>query len=184
MNNFLVLAHPDEQSLQSSLFHEVEAFLRQKGEKVVCTDLYGSDFPPLLNQEEIIRGSSTEIAIVEQQRNLADCKRLFLFYPDWWGMPPAILKGWLDRILASETAFSWEGEDFLEKSWVSLLEGREAVVFISGDGALDREWLKQLWDKQIFGKCGMTVRLRVIDKLRQRNHGEIRRWIEDQIESL
>ncbi|MDC7222801.1 MAG: NAD(P)H-dependent oxidoreductase [Spirochaetales bacterium] len=184
MKNLLILAHPDRESFQAALFRETAEFLKARGEQVRQTDLYGDRFPPLLEQEEIRRGISTDRLVGEQQKALAQCDRLLLFYPDWWGLPPAILKGWLDRVLASETAFAWEGEDFLEKTWRPLLTGKKAEIFVTGDGTLDREWLSQLWKDRILGQCGMTVTLRILDRMRHRSFAERQGWMDEQKKAL
>ncbi len=159
-------------------------YLKSRGHGVALSDLYSEPFPPLMPLEEISRGGTTDSLVLEHQKNLVKADRLLLFYPDWWGMPPAVLKGWIDRTLATETAYRWEGEDFLEKEWVPLLGEKEAVVFVTADGVLNESWLRELWDGKVFGKCGMSLSLRILDRIRERSYGEIRLWVEEQKASL
>ncbi len=177
MTDLLVLAHPDRKSLQASLFGETRARLLSQGHDVVSLDLYEADFPPLITGEEIVRGVSADEAVLRQQQALAVADRLLIFYPDWWGMPPAILKGWLDRVLAVDVAYRWEGEDFLEKEWGPLLQGKEVHLFITADGPLDESWLRALWEERIFGLCGAHVSLHLLDHLRKKSYAEIDRWM-------
>ena len=150
----------------------------------MTADLYGESFPPVLPSEEISRGGTADAQVLKHQNLLKKADRIMFFYPDWWGMPPAILKGWLDRVLSSETAYRWEGEDFLEKTWEPLLKGKKVLLFISADGPLDGDWLRKLWDERVFGLCGASLSLRILDRIRERPYGEIRSWIEGQKASL
>jgi NAD(P)H dehydrogenase (quinone) len=184
MTDLLVLAHPGRNSLQTSLFRETEEKLRTRGNNVVSIDLYETDFPVLLSVEEITRGATTDDTVLRQQQALGRADRILLFYPDWWGMPPAVLKGWLDRVLAVDVAFRWEGEDFLEKEWVPLLTGKEIRLFITADGPLDGAWLRALWEERIFGRCGAKVDIHIMDNLRRRRYAEVDRWKKSLIEQL
>ena len=74
-------------------------------------------------------------------------------HPDWWGGPPAVLKGWLDRVLRPGTAYEYEGEVPEARSVVGLLEGRKALTVITGD-ADDPGPLEGFWKERIWGYCG------------------------------
>lgn len=184
MKNLLVLGHPKPNSFQHSFFTETADSLKRSGDYIFLADLYSDEFNPVLPREEIERGSSTEELILKYQKELRNCDRLLLFYPDWWGMPPAILKGWLDRVLASGIAYSWQGEDFLDKKWIPLLTKKEIVIYISSDDSLDSNWLKRLWKDKIFSKCGAKVTINYIDKVRYKSFSEISEWIQNQKQKL
>lgn len=184
MINLLILAHPDKNSFQFALCNEAQNFLEKSSHEIIFHNLYADSFNPILPLDEIQRGSSTDELILEYQNDLMRAERILLFYPDWWGQPPAILKGWIDRILAAEVAYRWEGEDFLDKTWIPLLEGKEVHLFVTADGPLDNQWLEGFWKERVFEPCGATVMLHSLDRLRERSYGEIKKWMDNKIQNL
>jgi NAD(P)H dehydrogenase (quinone) len=111
----VVLAHPHSGSLDHRLTARVDAVLRQAGVRHNVHDLYAESFDPVLTDREAIagepwtRGTSSEQVtaaaaardplVDRHRRELADAAALVVVHPDWWGKPPAMLAGWLDRVL-------------------------------------------------------------------------------------
>ncbi len=111
----VVLAHPRPGSLDHLLADRVRAMLHQTGVRQSFHDLYAESFDPVLTEPEVIageewtRGTSAEEVrapapgtdpLVDRHRNeLAEAKALVVVHPDWWGKPPAMLTGWLDRVM-------------------------------------------------------------------------------------
>ena len=91
-----------------------------------------------------------------------------IFHPNWWGQPPAILKGWVDRVFRLNTAYAYpEGVGF-EGILIGLLRAKHALVFNTSNTPLDREAalfgdpLDALWTKCVFGLCGVQSVVRRI----------------------
>ena len=86
---------------------------------------------------------------------------IIIVHPNWWGMPPAILKGWIDRVLRMEVAYRFAANDKGEGVPVGLLKARAAIVFNTANTPEDRERavfgdpLETLWKKCIFDLCGV-----------------------------
>ncbi|MFC4494448.1 NAD(P)H-dependent oxidoreductase [Streptomyces ovatisporus] len=78
-----------------------------------------------------LRGGQSEDISSEQQKLLwADT--LILHFPLWWFGPPAILKGWLDRVLVQGFAFGLRGSDGRALRYgEGGLAGRRALVVTS-----------------------------------------------------
>lgn len=184
MRNLLILAHPDEKSFQASLAEAIMLQLEKSGQEVCFLNLYEEGFPPLLPLEEIQRGSSSDSLVLQHQRDLKSSDRILLFYPDWWGLPPAILKGWLDRVLAPEVAYRWEGEDFLDKKWIPLLEGKKIGIYVTADSKVDPHWLNYLWNDRIFGPCGSSVQFHFLDRMREQDFSDRQKWIEEKTREI
>jgi putative NADPH-quinone reductase len=76
-------------------------------------------------------------------------------------MPPAILKGWIDRVLRPEVAYRFEADDKGEGVPVGLLKARSAIVFNTANTPDDREReifgdpLEILWKRCVFAMCGV-----------------------------
>lgn len=109
MNVLVVHAHPNEESFSHALRHCAEEELRGAGHDVRVRDLYAQDWDPRLTSSEW-RGHMDDSAVHTDLREHFDdllwCEVLVLVYPTWWGGPPAILKGWVDRVWVRGIA--WE----------------------------------------------------------------------------
>ena len=49
-------------------------------------------------------------------------------HPNWWSQPPAILNGWLDRVVRPGVAYEFRKDDAGRSLPVGLLRARAAVV--------------------------------------------------------
>ena len=78
------------------------------------------------------RGQELEPCLVQSRKELIWAEHLIIVHPVWWGSMPALLKGWLDRILLPGFAFT-ERED---GGWKGLLEGRSATIISTLDTPL------------------------------------------------
>jgi NAD(P)H dehydrogenase (quinone) len=130
-----ILAHPKSDSFCKSLFQKGLDTFKFLGFELDVIDLYQGDFPPVMPLEELQRGGSFETAIQDYAHKLQAADGLFIVHPDWWGGPPAILKGWLDRVLRPGVAYDYEGEEFEDKEKVGLLGGKKAYVVVTTDQA-------------------------------------------------
>lgn len=117
MRAHIVLAHPEPASFNGNLARLARATLEGQGWEVSLTDLYASGFDPaergahyqdradparFVPQDEQRRATQTgtippEVMAEIQAMDRADL--VILQYPMWWHMPPAMLKGWFDRVL-------------------------------------------------------------------------------------
>jgi NAD(P)H dehydrogenase (quinone) len=113
-----VLAHPRPDSFCAALFGEVVRAAENAGADVTRHDLYRDGFDPVLTASEsaAVAGaerrhvaSGVDPLVETYQRQLVAADRLVVVHPNWWGKPPAILSGWLDRVLAPEVAYKLDG---------------------------------------------------------------------------
>ena len=100
MNVLVVYAHPNPESFNSSIQQLVCSELTNRGHQVELLDLYQDCFDPCMSREErLIYMSKDNTATVESYvLQLQQADALILIYPTWWMGPPAILKGWFDRV--------------------------------------------------------------------------------------
>lgn len=112
MNVLVVSAHPSQESFVSTLRTEVLNELANLNHEVRHRDLYSEKFNPVFNAYERLNHVG-DLAVKLQ--NLPDLQShvediqwadaLVLVYPTWWSGQPAILKGWIDRVLMNEVAW-------------------------------------------------------------------------------
>ena len=118
MHAHFVLAHPEPQSFNAHLVRSGSATLEAEGWTVSVSDLYAMGFDPCERPEHFqdraiparfdvqaeqrhATNTSTLPQVVMNELRLMDrADLLVLQYPMWWHLPPAMLKGWFDRVLA------------------------------------------------------------------------------------
>jgi putative NADPH-quinone reductase len=157
----IILAHPNPQSFNHAIAAAAAAALRQNGHEVVWHDLYQEQFPPLLPAAEFLETAKLELVIERHCREIAAAEGIIIVHPNWWGMPPAILKGWIDRVLRPGVAYRFVASDSGEGVPMGLLKARTALVFNTANTPEDREQeafgnpLESIWKKCVFPLCGV-----------------------------
>lgn len=106
--HLVVLAHPDPDSFCASVARcwVEEASLYHQGCRIL--DLYREGFDPILRKEEQPGkpGYAPSPELLEFTKCLDGIDVLVLVYPIWFGTPPAMIKGFLERVVGSGIAFS------------------------------------------------------------------------------
>ncbi len=163
MNILIILGHPDPRSFNHAIAGAAEATLLGSGHSVVLHDLYLEQFDPLLKADEIPQSASTPQDIAKQCRELQEADGVVIVHPNWWGQPPAVLKGWIDRVVRPGVAYRFRENDRGEGIPVGLLKARAAVVFNTSNTMPEREKrtfgdpLETIWRNCVFGLCGVDV---------------------------
>lgn len=103
MHVLMVVAHPNPDSFCHAIAAGAAAGARSAGHEVTVIDLYADGFAAAMSAEERRAYHSAQpivdpmvAASVELVRQ---CQAIVFVYPTWWSTLPAILKGWLDRVL-------------------------------------------------------------------------------------
>jgi NAD(P)H dehydrogenase (quinone) len=125
MNVLIVLAHPEARSFNGAMFHTAVRELQAAGHTVATSDLYRMGFDPVssranfttvkdpdylkLQIEETHASENDGFApeIEAELRKLEACDLLILQFPMWWFGMPAILKGWVDRVMAMGRTYGY-----------------------------------------------------------------------------
>lgn len=161
MNILIVLGHPDAGSFNAAIARAAKEELEELGHQVVFHDLYREGFDPLLPTEEIPLDGPVDPLIARHCDELAQADGLVVVHPNWWGQPPAMLKGWVDRVFRPGVAYRFlEGDDG-EGVPEGLLKARLAVVFNTSNTFPERETavfgdpLENLWRTCLFEFCGV-----------------------------
>ena len=100
----VVYTHPDPGSFSATVREHVMSSLRRPGRTVELLDLYGDAFDPVFDVDDL-RAHDEHLAptgvVAEHVRRLQRAEAIVLVYPTWYGGPPAMLKGWLDRVVTA-----------------------------------------------------------------------------------
>jgi len=161
MHVLIVLAHPSETSFNHAIAHQTAETLRNTGHTVTMRDLYKEGFDPNLPYEEIPRQADLPKNIDTYCNETAQADGIVIVHPNWWGMPPAIMKGWVDRVIRPGIAYEFKEDDSGEGVPVGLLKADTAIVFNTSNTSSERETiifgdpLERIWKDCIFGLCGV-----------------------------
>jgi NAD(P)H dehydrogenase (quinone) len=163
MNISVILGHPDPASFNHAIAQVAMDELRKRGHRVNFHDLHLEVFDPLLPTAEISSRAVVPPEITRHCDELAAADGIVIVHPNWWGMPPAIVTGWIDRVIRPGVAYRFVEGDSGEGVPVGLLKARAAVVFNTANTAPEREEtvfgdpLEAIWKKCIFDLCGVKV---------------------------
>lgn len=108
MAGLVVLAHPLAGSLSHRLAETAASALRGAGHETTVLDLYAEGFEPRLSVDERGGYYATAAPGADIERHAAllrEAERLVFVFPTWWFGPPAVLKGWIDRVFSPGIAF-------------------------------------------------------------------------------
>ncbi len=159
----VILAHPNPQSFNHAIAQTVLAELTRNGHQIRFHDLYAEAFDPLLFTDEFLKGAALPQEIALHCQEIANADGIIIIHPNWWGQPPAILKGWIDRVIRPGVAYQFLEGDQGEGVPEGLLKAKSALVFNTSNTTAEREMrvfgdpLETLWKNCIFGLCGVEA---------------------------
>jgi NAD(P)H dehydrogenase (quinone) len=159
MNILVILAHPDNRSFNHAIAGVACDALRGSGHHVLFHDLYAESFDPLLRKDEIPEKGTLPELIQQHCGEMRLAEGIVIVHPNWWGQPPAILKGWIDRVVRPGIAYRFVEGDTGEGVPVGLLKARAVLIFNTSNTPDAREHsvfgdpLDILWKRCIFELC-------------------------------
>ncbi|MFY0543540.1 NAD(P)H-dependent oxidoreductase [Brevibacillus sp. H7] len=149
MKACIVFAHEGTSSFNHEILNRVTTACEQAGIEYKVRDLYKMNFKAVFDAEEMrnVEQKNVSADIAEEQELLTEADLLVMIYPVWWWAPPAILKGYIDRVFTNNFAFRYEAN-----GPIGLLSGKQAVVFTTtreSDAKMREKGLDQVIQKQI-----------------------------------
>ena len=141
----VLLAHPRPGSLNHAVAERICNTLTRAGQPVRFHDLYAERFDPVLTAEEAYTSgtqaeeflaTATDPLIRQHREELREAAGLVAVHPNWWGKPPAILSGWLDRVLVPGVAYRLPDAGGAPQSLLTL---RRLLVVNTSDTTEERE---------------------------------------------
>jgi NAD(P)H dehydrogenase (quinone) len=187
----VILAHPTAGSFNHAIASRAVKTLKQNGHSVFFHDLYQERFDPLLTDAEIPREASLPPEIHRHCREIAEADGIIIIHPNWWGQPPAILKGWVDRVIRPGIAYEFLEGDKGEGIPKGLLKARAALVFNTSNTPRERERnvfadpLETLWKNCVFGLCGVeNVHRKMFTVVVTSSAAERAQWLQEVEDNL
>lgn len=151
----VVYAHPEPRSLNGALKDVAVGGLRALGHDVQVSDLYAMTWKSTLDAADFqdveggdrlhitaasrraFEGGSQSADVVAEQRKLLWADAVVFQFPLWWSAPPAILKGWIDRVFGNGFGYgigSYDGPQRARRYGDGTLAGKRALVSVTGGG--------------------------------------------------
>lgn len=135
MKAYVLYCHPDPDSFTAAVCQRAVETLGAAGHVVRLSDLYADGFEPAMSLQErldYLAPPPHQAEINDYCDNLRWCDALVVVYPTWWSGQPAMLTGWLDRVLVRGVA--WEATSGAV-SITPLLTNIRHVVIITSHGS-------------------------------------------------
>ncbi|MBO7722994.1 MAG: NAD(P)H-dependent oxidoreductase [Thermoguttaceae bacterium] len=157
MKVLVVLGHPNPgNSFNRAIAETVCAALRDMGHTALLRDLCAEGFDPTLPfGEEKKAIEELPEALQKEIADVRECDGIVIVHPNWWGTPPALLKGWIDRVFRAGFAYSFTA-DGVKPGFAEKI----AQVFTTSNTPRDIELnvyhdpLENFWGTVVFGLTG------------------------------
>jgi len=180
MHVLVILGHQHPGSFCHAIAETAVETLKAAGHEVTYHDLYAEQFDPILRHEQIPKDAPQDPVIQRHCDEVRAADGYVVVHPNWWAQPPAILKGWIDRVLRQGVAYEFgPGGKVIEH-----LAGKRALVFTTSNTPRDVELavfgdpLENLWKTCIFGFCGVKdFRRRNFESIIFSTPDERRQWL-------
>jgi NAD(P)H dehydrogenase (quinone) len=186
MRILIILAHPDANSFNHAIADTCNRRLIKNGHSTKYHDLYLEGFNPVIDKIEIPKSGQIDDMVKEHCGDLINCDGIIIIHPNWWGQPPAILKGWIDRVIRPGVAYKFADGDNGEGIPIGLLKAQVGLVFNTSntsevrENSVFKDPLDTIWKNCIFDFCGIKkfdrrmYRIVVTSDLKQRQA-----WLSD-----
>jgi NAD(P)H dehydrogenase (quinone) len=182
----VILAHPSKGSFNHAIAQAAVAALKDNHHTVRYHDLYDERFDPALPALEMPKNAVVHPLVRQHCEEIAGAEGIVIVHPNWWGQPPAVMKGWIDRVVRPGVAYEFREGDSGEGVPCGLLKAKTALVFNTSNTAEEREQmvfgdpLETIWKNCIFGLCGVTdVRRRTFSVIVTSTEMQRERWLKE-----
>ena len=183
----VILAHPDaKNSFNGAIAQRTIDVLSAQGYEPVFRDLYAEGFDPIMTLAETKEPSSAApLAMQKEMQAVKECAGMVFIHPNWWGAPPAILLGWIDRVLRNGFAYG-----FTESGPWQGLSDKVVQVFTTSNTPRDYEInaygdpLEKFWGTLVFGVVGSSsFERRNFEQIIMSDDAQRKGWMND-VESI
>ena len=99
---FIVYGHYNDQSFNAAIKNTFIKTSEEKGHKIDCVDLYKEKFDPVFS------GEKPDSVVIDHQKRIEKSDVIVLIAPIWNFRMPAIVEGWIDKVLAPPWAFKFK----------------------------------------------------------------------------
>ncbi len=177
----IILGHPKKETFCGSLAESYKKGAIRSGAEV--EEIFVSDlrFDPILHLGyRAIQ--DLEPDLVRAQQLIKWAEHIVWVYPTWWATMPALLKGFIDRVLLPGFAFKYRENSSL---WDKFLSGRSARLIITMDAPAWYNFLvygnagQKAMKRATLQFCGIKpVRVTTIGSVKMLKPEHLKKWLE------
>lgn len=160
MKHAVVIVHPSGRAFTRLMADTYVDAIKALGHDVLVRDLYAMNFDPRLHVDELPNreGGEPRPEIVIERAMLRDVDVFAFFYPIWFGSPPAMLKGYIERVFGAGFGYA----SVKGGGNAPLLAGRKMISFTSTGS--ENTWLvdsgswnavRKVFNERLTSACGL-----------------------------
>ena len=93
----------------AQIFTKVQQILKARKEEFSAIDLYWDNFNPAYDARELSlfkAGKTSDPNVKKYQKLLKEANRLIFIFQVWWNDTPAIIKGFIDKVMKKQFAYN------------------------------------------------------------------------------
>lgn len=160
-NTLIVFGHPNPESFNGAILKTIENKLEEKEYQYISKNLYQLNFNPILTLDDFgkMKNSTVTDDIALEHADIEWAKNIIFIYPTWWAGPPAIVKGWIDRVLNKGFAYAPQEDGNVK----GLLSDKTVMVITTSASREENmmesgmhEAMEKIMLEGILGFCGIN----------------------------
>ncbi len=160
MKHAVVIVHPSGRAFTRLMADTYIAAVKSLGHEVLVRDLYALNFDPRLHVDELPsrEGGEPRTEVIIERAMLRDVDVFAFFYPIWFGSPPAMLKGYIERVFGAGFGYA----SVKGGGNTPMLTGRKMISFTSTGS--ENTWLvdsgswdavRKVFNERLTSACGL-----------------------------
>jgi len=158
MKPLIIYAHPFNGSFCHAVKEKIIETLKEKGEEYNIIDLYADKFDPVMSGEDLrlySKGETTDANVDKYLNLLSETNRIYLIFPVWWGVMPAILKGFFDKVFLPKRAYVPKKSGLMKAMFPQI---KKAVIFNTlGGPKLYHNFILRFPIKRVVGNTTLKI---------------------------
>lgn len=168
MKYLLFVSHPYKGSFNKAIVEAFNEAVAAKNHQINTIDLVDDGFDPVMSSDNLRlwREGKSDDPLIKKYQDAVDEADILVFpFPVWWGMVPAILKGFCDKVLTPGWAYDYAMEDgkIVDGVLIGKLTGKRAIVITTmemPEADYDNEFknpVKNAFIRNTLELCGIKV---------------------------
>ncbi len=180
-NIVVITGHPNQKSFCRAMAKSYIDSALGKGHTVFDLNLIDLHFDPIL-RSGYASIQELEEDLVDAQEKIKNADHIALIYPNWWGAPPALLKGFIERVFLPGFAFQYVPNSIMPKQ---LLKNKTVDLIVTMDTPI---WIYKLFlgsrgikliNESVINFCGMkTKKIILVGPIKKSSEGQRQKWID------
>ncbi len=194
MKALIVYAHPNPASFNAGILKTIQEEPARNAIEYKLRNLYELQFDPVFSGVEldaVFSGQGSLEDVQYEQSLITQSEILILVYPIWWFGPPAILKGYIDRVFTHGFSFVYGSEGV-----TPMMKGKKAFVVQTGGntpeayaayGLTDTDVPKNTMEKgtlQFMGFKTSTQTLLAVQQISEQERTKMLNSVQENLKSI